>query len=881
MPLPAGKRFGEFEILSPLGEGGMGEVYRARDTKLGREVALKVLPESLALDPDRKSLMDREARILASLNHPHIAALYGVEEGALIMELVEGQTLAERVAKGPVPIDQFLKIARQIAEALEAAHEKGVIHLDLKPANIKLTPDGVVKILDFGLARGHQQRPAAGETQSTLTMRLASEGSVQGTPAYMSPEQARGEALDKRSDIWAFGAVLFELLAAKRAFYAKTVPETLASVINSPPRYSQLPAGTPPRIRTLIERCLEKDAKLRIRDMGDARYELEHALDLTAAAPRRVWPWIAIAALAVAGLAAALWLQPVPSSGPIELSIVPPEGNNFGSSTPSGVIAISPDGSKIVFVASRLGKQQLWIRALDSGVARPLPGTEGAEAPFWSPDSRFVAFTADRKLKRIPIDGGPPQVICSAPTSRGGTWGTAGMIVFSPVVNGPLFRVPAEGGEPAPITEFDVSRFENAHYWPQFLPDGRRFLYFARSSKPEMSSIQIGMIDRAPSDQPRTRLVSTMANAAFAPSGSHGRAHLIYLRGGALLAQPFQSGYSALEGEPAVLAEGITANVVYGFADFAASFNGILLYGRGGNRSARAVWMGKDGRTLGSIDPPAVTLGPRLSPDGSRLLVSRFDPSSGNADLWIVELGRNLATRFTFDPAYELDSIWSPDGREIVFASIRGGVFNLYRKPVTTSGEERRMTNSKSAQHPMDWSRDGSYLLYQQREPSTSEDLWVMPMKERGEPIPFARTEFSERHGQFSPSGRWIAYDTDETGVYQVYIRAFPPGAAGGAKYQISSAGGSEPRWRGDGKEIFYVSSTRKMMSVAVTESPAGLQFGQATELFDAPLLYANNFSFFYDVTSDGQRFLLLSPVQDVSSSAYSLILNWPAKLKK
>jgi Tol biopolymer transport system component len=375
--------------------------------------------------------------------------------------------------------------------------------------------------------------------------------------------------------------------------------------------------------------------------------------------------------------------------------------------------------------------------------------------------------------------------------------------------------------------------------------------------------------------------VSTLANAVFAPSDVRGRAHLIYLRGGTLLAQRFQPDYSALEGEPAVLAEGITANLIYGLADFGASFNGILFYGVGGNRAARAVWVGKDGRTLASIDPPGVVLGPRLSPDGSRLIMTRFDPNTGNADLWLVDLARNLSTRFTFDPAYDFDPIWSPDGRETIFTSARGGVFNLYRKPVAASGEERRMTNSKLTQYPMDWSRDGSYVLYMQREASTSDDLWVLPMKDGGTPLPFARTEFSERHGQFSPSGRWIAYDSDETGGYQVYVRAFQPGATGGAKYQLSSTGGSEPRWRGDGKEIYYVSSGGKMMAASVTESPAGLQFGPAKELFDAPLVYANNFSFFYDVTADGQRFLLLSPLQENSAAAYSLIINWPSKLKK
>ena len=870
-----------YRMIAKIGEGGMGEVYRALDTKLGREVAIKVLPEAFARDADRMMRFAREAHVLASLNHPHIAAIYGVEEHALVMELVEGPTLAERIAQGPVPLEEALPIARQIADALEYAHEKGVVHRDLKPANIKLTADGQAKVLDFGLAKALSNEPTSGDNPAdspTLTMRATQAGVIMGTAAYMSPEQARGKTVDKRADVWAFGVVLYEMLTGRQLFSGETVSDTLAAVLTKEPDWDRAPAKT----RRLLRKCLEKDPKRRLRDIGDAWELLEEAVEAQAHGLRHRWlPWAAVVAILVAvGQAVVHFRETPPQPAPMRFQIPAPEKASFADSG----MALSPDGRRLAFIANGAdGRGMVWVRALDSVAAQALAGTEGAtgNALFWSPDSRFLGFVVQRKLKKIGASGGSPQTLCEIPAAiMGGSWSRDGVIILGTVFGG-LFRVLQSGGVAAQFTTTDVSLGEIGHQQPWFLPDGRHFFYVTRTSRLEDAAIYLATLD----SKERKRLVGASQTAAYAPppAGS-GNGHLLFLRDSTLMAQALDGKSFELAGEAFPVAEQVGSFLSSGF--FSVSANSLLSYRSGSSGiNSQLTWFDRGGKSLGSLGKPADYFGGlALSPDGKRVAVGEMD-QTGKTDIWLLE-HRGVHTRFTFD-ARSMSPAWSPGGTRLVFYSNQGESGYIYQKNSSGSGNEELLSKSGI---PNDWSPDGRYLLYSVFGPTTKADLWVLPdlagPPESHKPVPYLRTPFDERQGQFSPDGHWIAYTSDESGPgqYQIYVQSFPAGAG---KFQVSTgAGGTEPRWRRDGKEIFYLAADGKLMAVETQTTPE-FEAAAPKTLFD-PLIRrgrAPPWVFFsYDVTADGKRFLVnsVSTVPESSASApITVVVNWLAALKR
>ncbi len=895
MPLAAGSRLGPYEIRALLGAGGMGEVWRATDTKLGRDVAVKILPDSFANDPDRLARFTREAQVLASLNHPNIAAIHGVEEHALVMELVEGPTLAERIARGPIPVDEALAIARQIAEALEYAHERGIVHRDLKPANIKVTPEDRVKVLDFGLAKAMSTEPAISADPAaspTLTMRATMAGVIMGTAAYMAPEQARGQVVDKRADIWSFGVVLFEMLTARNTFGGETISDTLAAVLKTDPDWSKLPADTPPVIRALLRRCLERDRRKRLRDIGDAFVDpIEEA---SAAAPvavesiprGRPYAWMAamaVLALALAAVAYSHFREPISPS--IESSLLPPEKAAF---TPvggqAGGTAISPDGRVLAFIGTQEGRTMLWVRRLDSTSAQPLAGTENAYYPFWSPDSRQLGFFASNQLKKVEVAGGPPQVICDSTLGRGGTWSREGMIVFSGIDRG-LYRVPATGGRPVKLTALDPAHNENAHYWPEFLPDGKHFLYLARSGIMALSAICVGSVDDKPESRRRVEVLRARSSVRYVPppESSFGRDHrgsLLFLRGTTLFAQRFDAAAMRVEGDATAVAQqvGFIANIA--FANFSASQNGLLLIRHDGTQNNRLAWTDRDGKESPVGEQAGAYLGPSLSPDATRVAVPMTDANTGNLDIWQIDLAHGVTSRFTFDPGVDLSPVWSPDGKQIAYRSAREGRNILYRKPSRGAAGDERITPQSDpngqADYACDWSRDGKYILYVKLGQGTGTDLWVQPLTGDRKPFPFLQTQFNETVGQFSPDTKWVAYSSDESGRQEIYVGSFP-GAS--AKFQISNTGGVEPHWRADGKELYYISPDSKLMAVAVRAAGDTFERETPKALFEAHWQPGNLLFYGYDVTPDGRRFI--GPVAPEASATLpmTLITNWQRRI--
>jgi len=880
MPFSVGDRLGPYEILAPIGAGGMGEVYRARDTKLDREVAIKVLPAAFAQDPERLARFEREAKVLAALNHPNIAQIYGLEQRALVMELVEGETL-----KGPLPVETALNYAKQIADALEAAHEKGITHRDLKPANIMITPAGVVKVLDFGLAAVAQD-PASGSTDPsnspTLTMRATQAGMIMGTAAYMSPEQAAGKPVDKRADIWSFGVVLFELLTGRQLFgEGETIAHTLADVLRASIDFDRLSKETPRTIRDLLRRCLDRDVKNRLRDIGEARVAIQKCLadplDETESPQQRTTarPAWAIAAVVLAALAAALAFvhlrEKPPEARVLRTSVLPPENTTFDFANGLGLLALSPDGRRMVFGARTAdGKNPLWVRSMDGLAAQPLAGTEGGEFPFWSPDSRFVAFFADGKLKKIDASGGPAITLADALSCRGGSWSPEGIIIFAPGGGqSSIRRVPSAGGASSSV-------FAEPARFPWFLPDGRHFLYQGVRSEGD-ATIRVGSLDGSPSKL----LADASSNALYA------QGHLLFLREGTLMAQPFDTARLATSGEAVPVAEQVQSVLGTGTAGvFSVSATGLLAYGGGGGRGGWVLtWFdrsGKQGRTLGD----AVTLGAfQFSPDRKSVAAGIID--RGNGDIWIYDVTRGLRTRFTFDAASDANPIWSPDGRSIAFRSNRKGHYDLYRKAANGAGAEELLYADDLDKIPTSWSPDGKFLLYHAGEPKTKAglDLWALPLAPERlggaiKPVPVVHTAFAEFDGQFSPDGRWIVYESNESQRQEIYVTPFPPPSSGpGGKRQISTAGGAAPRWRQDGKEIFFVGPDRRLMAAGVAAKGDTLEVGEVRALF-GPIVVTTGIDP-YDVSGDGQGFLVRTSPEQKSAEPLTLVENWAAELKK
>lgn len=891
-----GTKLAHYEITSHLGSGGMGDVYQATDSKLGRSVAVKFLTNSFSHDADRVARFEREARLLASINHPNIAAIYGLEstneKKFLVMELVPGDTLADKIKRGPLPIEEALIIAKQIAEALEAAHEKGIIHRDLKPANIKVTADDRVKVLDFGLAKAYEQDPSntALSHSPTLSMAATNAGMILGTAAYMSPEQAVGKPLDKRSDLWSFGVVLLEMLTGRQMFHGETVSHLLASVLKDAPDWTTLPTNTPAGIRRLLRRCLEKDRKRRLADAADARLEIEDALTALTApeeatAPQAVSPasssswrgtWIvAVASLVVIAALAIpvvrhLRETPLPET---RLDIVTP------STESPTAFALSPDGRQVVFVASGDGMPRLWLRSLASTAAQPLAGTEGASLPFWSPDSHSIGFFAGSALKRIDLGGGVPQTLAPALSGTGGTWNADGVILFAPTVTSPLMRISSNGGATTVVTKFGPQ--QNGHTHPWFLPDGKHFLFHARGG-PDTAGIYLSALD----ESTPTRLTSTDTAGMYLPSLPSGM--LVWVRMGTLVVQPLDIANAKLTGEPITLADGVFDDE-RNRAGISVSSSGLLAYRTGESNPRQLTWLDRNGKVQGTIGQTDSTfLNPEVASDGHRVVVSRL--IQGNLDIWALDGSR--MSRITIEAAADFFPLWSPDGTRIVFRSNRSGAGDLYLKLASGAGSEELLLASDQLKTPTGWSADGRFLMYMSNDPQTGMDLWVMPMDGDRKPFVFLKTPFREAYGAFSPNSQWVAYQSNVSGRSEIYLRPFiAPGTrpaaettgADSQQQQVSTTGGISPLWRSDGKELYYLNNEGALMSVPITIKGSTIEQGAPVQLFRTHISGGGvdaQQGRQYSVAPDG-RFLVNMELSN-AAGPITLIQNWaPATAKR
>jgi Tol biopolymer transport system component len=874
-----GTRLAHYEITSHLGTGGMGEVYQATDLKLGRSVAIKLLPTAFASDQERLSRFRREAQVLASLNHPNIAQIYGLEESGdtrcIVMELVEGETLQTRIKRGPLPADEAVTIAKQIAEALEAAHEKGVVHRDLKPGNVMLTADGRVKVLDFGLAKGMSGANASSATSSNsptmASMAATNAGVILGTAAYMSPEQARGKTVDRRSDIWAFGAVLYEMLTGHRAFPGDDLTDTLASVVKLDPKWDAFGANVPSRVRQVVRVCLQKDPRQRAQAIGDMRLALEGAFETatphTAAAPARtqwLWPAVAVAAVLLAAISAIPAMRYLRETAASEtrLQVVTPL-----SPAPTE-FALSPDGRRIVFVASGDGTQRLWLRDLDKTDAQPMMGTDGADFPFWSGDGRSIGYFASGKLFRIEAAGGLPQVVANASAGRGGAWNASGTIIFAPS-NGPLLRVAASGGDPVAVTRLDSAR-QTSHRFPQFLPDGRHFLFYVQGTA-EAAGIYLASLDGPDGlngGEPKRLAASSTGGAYLSPD------RVIFVKEGALVAQRLDVAGGVLTGDPLTISDQVAFVGGTNQGGFSVSADGRIAY-RATTAPSQLSWFDRMGKALGvATEPDSSLASPELSPDGRRVAVQR--KVQNNTDIWLRDLARSSFTRFTVHPAGEQMPVWSPEGSRIVFESNRAGAGNLYVKASNGVGAEELLLETPNNKAAQSWSKDGRFLLYVEVDPKTGNDLWVLDlMGNDRKPRAVANSASDERMGQFSPDGRWVAYATNESGRFEIVVQPFPEPAN---KWQVSTNGGSQPRWRADSKELYFLAPDGKLMATPVTASGPRFEAGSPAPLFPTRLAGTPTiFSAEYAVAADG-RFLINQPVEDFSAAAITIIQNWNVK---
>jgi serine/threonine protein kinase len=878
LSLTPGSRIGPYEITAQIGVGGMGEVYRATDTNLARQVAIKVLPQSMAPDPERLARFDREAKTLAALSHPNIAAIYGLERSggqlALVMELVEGPTLADRIAEGPIPVDDALTITTQIAEALEAAHEHGVVHRDLKPANIKVRPDGIVKVLDFGLAKATE--PGAGlapdvtRSPTITTPAMTQLGILLGTAAYMSPEQARGQPVDTRSDVWALGCVLYEMLTGSPAFHGGDVAGILARVLEREPDWTRLPEVTP-AVQRLLRLCLEKDRKNRRQAAGDVRIDIDHArrskpAESSAAPSARhasfVWLTVAaVAAVAVAAFAFPSLRFTQPSQSEMRVEVRSP------STLAPFQFALSPDGRYIVFVASGDGPPRLWLRALDNTDARPLTGTDGAEDPFWSPDSRSIGFFAARTLYRIGIADSTRQEIARAPGGGGGgTWSPDGTILFGEGLSFPMRRVAASGGDPVTVTTLQSG--QSGHRFPQFLPDGRRFLFHV-AGRGDTSGIYFASLDgRAPK-----RLMTADTSAVFLPPD-----RVLFVRDGLLIAQRLNLSAGELTGEPVTLAVGVGSDA-RGRGGFSVSSDGRVAYRTGGDTLSQLTWRTRAGKSELAAVELADNSYLELSPEGTRAAVQRV--VNNNLDIWLTDLERGGSSRFTYDTANDQLPTWSPDGAFIAFSSNRAGPNNLYLKSVSGAvGSEELLLDTPNPKQPQHWSKDGRFLLYYEIDPQTGRDLWALERNGGSwKPRVVANTQSEERGGQISPDGLWVAYETNESGRFEVVVQPFPEP---GARRAVSTGGGMYARWSADGSEIYFMTPESMLMAVPVTRGSGRLgtrspfDAGRPVPLFSARMGGGRSTSLVrppYAVSRDG-RFLIDEPVES-PTTPITLLLNW------
>jgi len=893
MAVAPGTQLGPYEIGSPLGAGGMGEVYRARDTKLGRDVALKVLPAPFAKDPERMARFRREAQVLASLNHPHIGAIYGFEDSgsvhALVMELVEGPTLADRVARGAIPVDEALPIAREIAEALEAAHERGIIHRDLKPANIKVTSNGSVKVLDFGLAKALEGDPSSTDihTSPTITSMTTQPGIILGTAAYMSPEQAKGKSVDRRTDIWAFGCVFFEMLAGNRPFEGETVSDALAAVIRAEAEWSLLPSNTPQIIRNLLQSCLKKDPRQRLQAIGDARIAIEEvlsgasqdlpsAVEIRIAAWRRALPWaMATAAVILATLFAAKYFTRKPQALPAIVSQItsPPNTKFVFTGINPGPPILSPDGEWLVFSAvGSDGRQLLWVRPLSSAAAKPLDGTDGATFPFWSADSHSLGFFANGKLNRINVSGGPPLALCNIAIGRGGTWGADGTILFTPNVSSPVFRISASGGTPQQVTTLNGPLNERSHRWPQWLPDNKHFLFFAQRAVVGTGGVYIGSLDGG---APKL-IMQNDSNAVYSLPG-----YILFVLQGILMAQRFDASQLRLDGDAVPLVERAGVNAITSRAIFAVSETGIMVYeaGNAAGDTDQLIWYDRTGKQIEATGTPGLYLEPSVSADSSKLAISSLPGGTGNLNIWVFDLARATKTRLTFPPSSDRQPNWAPDGKSVAFVSNRNGPPRIYLNSSDGTGAPTALTADDASEFGPRFTADGRYLLFERLtgQPNSRREIWGVALSGDRNAFPVIQSQYDVYAPALSPDGKWLAYESTESGRPEICVIPFLHGTG---KWEVSTAGGVQPRWRGDGRELFYISTDNKIMSAEITEQGSSLLVGKVTSLFQAnPVPFAGGSN--YDVTGDGKKFVVASLASSQESEPLTLVVNWLALLKQ
>ena len=871
----------------------MGEVYRARDERLNREVAIKVLPEAFAQDIDRLARFEREARLLASLNHPHIGAIYGLEESDntrfLVLELVPGTALNELVARGPMPIEQALVISLQIAEALEVAHERGIVHRDLKPSNIKITEDEQVKVLDFGLAKVLEE-PSANSNVSespTVLYQGTQKGLILGTAAYMSPEQAKGKRVDKRTDIWAFGCVLYELLTGKPVFFGEATTDTLAAVIRDEPDWSLLPSATPKRIRQLLRRCLQKDPTLRLRDIGDARVEIMDAMSepveestivgptvASARKDRRQTILFALTGLVIGVIVSGLgfWvISSFASSRGLTAQPVRRFAINLTETEPLALtkfvplaigrqaLTLSPDGNNLVYVVNHNGVAQLCLRPLNQFDTKLIVGTEGAYNPFFSPDGKWVGFFADNKLKKVSLAGGEPVTLCEARNPVGADWGPNDSIFFGDQEGGTLTRVSSSGGTPQaiPVGGAQASDVE-------VLPDGKWLLYStSQGSNPDYHEIRAVSLEAGQSSV----VLQGGSNPRYLPSG-----HLLFTRAGGLMAAPFDLANRKVTGPSVAVIEGVRSEI-YGNAQFSVTENGTLAYIPGAaGWIGKPVWVDRQGK-ITQIPLPAQCYGGfKLSPDGKRLAIQ---VASANDDIWIYEFERGTFLRLTLNGS-NIGPVWSPDGKRVVFGSFRDGRFGLFWKAADGSGAEERLTTAspETFQAADSWSADGKALLFGEWSATDQGDIWILPLEGERKPGPFLRTPFSEFFSSFSPDGRWIVYTSDESGRYEVYVRPYP---GPGGKWQVSTEGGEEPVWSANGQELFYRNGEKWMVASVQTKPEFHAQMPRL--LFENYFINVPGLSHY--VSPDGQRQVMIQPIGQETPKQINIVLNWFEELKQ
>jgi len=878
-------RLGPYEIIAPLGAGGMGEVYRARDTRLERTVAIKVLPEHLSCNPDSKQRFEREARAISSLNHPHICTLYdvGSQDGIdfLVMEYLEGQTLADRLQKGALPIEQVLKIGIEIADALDKAHRQGIVHRDLKPGNIMLTKSGA-KLMDFGLAKPAQAALIASASVGapTLSNRLTVEGTFVGTFQYMAPEQLEGKDADVRSDIFAFGAVLYEMTTARPAFSGESKATLIAAILSSePPSICSLQPVERLALERVVRTCLAKDPGRRFWCAHDLKLQLEsiqneipEAMEPSVASrriERLVWA-IACAVLLISAVVL-YFIRPALQARPIRFDVLPPEKAGFVTEVEEHDLAISPDGRVLAFVTDSGGQRRIWLRPLNKLAAQPLSGTEGAASPFWSPDSRYLGFFADGKLKKVPASGGTPQILCSVSgVAEAGSWGPNERILFTEFEGrDAIFVVFASGGEPTALLDSKAVAF-GSFRWPYWLPDGKHFLFLSWDEK-ESPCIRAASIE-----SPKGVCVLPVASRVEFAQG-----HLIYVRERALVAQPFDIGSLRATGEPVPLANRLPYFLT-GWAPFSVSRDGVLAY-QAGEISSRVTWVNRKGEILQTIGEAAPYNSINLSPDGHRLVAEVQDPEKFESDLWIYDLARGVSTRFTSQTGLESSPVWSPDAHQIAFAAHGNRPSNLMVKETGGGDSKLMVPDSGNFQFPSDWSRDGRFFAYSQFDTETHFDIWVLPLTDDGKPFPFLRTQFNEVTMKFAPDGRWVAFASDASGRLEVYLRSFPEG---GDEVRVSASGGSEPQWRHDGKELFYFSGDGQLMAVPVVTGktitvgkPVALFDLKAVGVFDIGPIKSGLFPIF-DPSPDGQRFVTIVG-GNRAALPITVVLDWKQELKQ